>query len=54
MPDVEGDSPSTDGGQHQSDRELVLTLGGSPPAAAEEATSPDSTRADGAVSESER
>lgn len=51
---MEGDSASADGGQHQSDREPVLTLGGSPPAAAEEATPPDSIGADGAVSQSER
>ncbi|XP_075907853.1 inositol 1,4,5-triphosphate receptor associated 2 isoform X3 [Nelusetta ayraudi] len=50
---VEGDSASADGSQHQSDREPVLTLGGSPPAVAEEATPPDSIGADGAVSQSE-
>lgn len=51
---MEVDSPSTDSGRHQSGQEPVFTLDGSPPAAAEEATSPDSTGADGAVSESER
>lgn len=53
-PDVEGDSSSTDGGQHQPGREPVVTLGGSPPAGTERATPPDGTGADGAVSQSER
>lgn len=52
--DVEGDSPSTDGSQRQSDQELVLTLSGSLPADAKEATPRDSAEADGAVSPSER
>lgn len=53
-PDVGADSPSADDSQHQSDQESVLTLGGSPPADAKEATPLNSAEADGAVSQSDR